>query len=70
MANAWNSGDGEAYADLFAEDCDYVAFDGTHLSGRSANARHHQALFDTVLVGSRLVLGGRRLSVSSGRTSR
>ena len=36
MAQAWNGGDGAAYAALFTEDCDYVAFDGTHLKGRQA----------------------------------
>jgi uncharacterized protein (TIGR02246 family) len=46
------------YGRLFAEDCDYVAFDGTHLRGRQANAEHHQRLFDTVLRGTRLMFEG------------
>jgi len=50
----WNRGDGAAYAAVFTEDCDYVAFDGTRLIGRDANAHAHQTLFDTVLHGSRL----------------
>jgi uncharacterized protein (TIGR02246 family) len=58
MTAAWNRGDGEAYAALFTDDSDYIAFDGTHLRGRTANARHHQALYDTVLRGSRLVFEG------------
>jgi uncharacterized protein (TIGR02246 family) len=58
MTAAWNRGDGEVYAALFTDDSDYIAFDGTHLRGRTANARHHQALYDTVLRGSRLVFEG------------
>jgi uncharacterized protein (TIGR02246 family) len=55
MEHAWNTADGAAYAAVFTPDCDYVAFDGTHLRGRDANARHHQQLFDSVLRDTRLV---------------
>lgn len=58
LAESWNRHDGAAYASSFTPDSDYVAFDGTHLRGREANARHHQQLFDTVLRGSRLVFEG------------
>lgn len=51
---SWNRNDGTDYASAFTEDCDYIAFDGTHLKGRKTNAEHHQLLFDTVLRGSRL----------------
>jgi uncharacterized protein (TIGR02246 family) len=37
MTESWNAGDGAAYGELFTEDCDYVAFDGTHLKGREQN---------------------------------
>lgn len=50
----WNRGDGSAYAALFTEDSDYVAFDGTHFRGRQVNADNHQRLFDTFLKGSTL----------------
>ena len=56
LEEAWNRGDGFSYAALFTEDCDYIAFDGTHLTGRRANARHHDKLFDSILYGSRLRL--------------
>jgi uncharacterized protein (TIGR02246 family) len=55
LADAWNRNDADAYAKLFADDCDYVAFDGSHLKGRAANAESHRALFKTVLKGSRAV---------------
>jgi uncharacterized protein (TIGR02246 family) len=55
LAEAWNRNDGAAYAALFTEDGDYVAFDGTHLKGREENARHHDRLFEGVLRGTRLV---------------
>jgi uncharacterized protein (TIGR02246 family) len=58
MTAAWNRGDGEAFGRLFTDDCDCIAFDGTHLKGRAENIRHHQALFDTVLRGSRALFEG------------
>lgn len=58
LAEAWNRHDGEAYAALFTEDCDYITFDGNHLKGRQQNARHHQRAFDTVLRGTRLLFEG------------
>jgi uncharacterized protein (TIGR02246 family) len=58
MEHAWNTGDAGAYAASFTENSDYIAFDGTHLRGRGANARHHQQLFDSVLRNARLVFEG------------
>jgi uncharacterized protein (TIGR02246 family) len=58
MSEAWDAGDAVTYGELFTADCDYVAFDGTHLKGRDENVRHHQALFDTVLKDSRLFFEG------------
>ena len=52
---AWGRGDGRAYGDLFTDDADYVAFDGSRTVGRAAIAASHQALFDTWLKGTRLV---------------
>src|SRR5262245_29465227 len=55
LERSWNDGNGDAYAAAFTEDSDYVAFDGTRLRGRVANAGHHAQLFASVLRGSRLV---------------
>ena len=55
LVESWDRGDGAAYAACFTQDSEYVAFDGTRLVGREANARHHQQLFDGFLKGSRLV---------------
>jgi uncharacterized protein (TIGR02246 family) len=52
---AWGRGDAVAYAAFFTEDSDYVAFDGTHLRGRAANAELHAKLFEGVLRGTRIV---------------
>lgn len=54
LTAAWNAGDGAAYGGHFTNDCDYIAFDGTHLRGREQNISLHQRLYDTVLRGSRL----------------
>lgn len=55
MTEAWNRGDGAGFAADFAEDAEFVAFDGTVLSGHAAIVAFHQPLFDTVLKGTRLV---------------
>jgi uncharacterized protein (TIGR02246 family) len=54
MHDAWRQGDAAAYAACLTDDADYVVFDGTRLRGRHDNAAQHQALFDTLLRGSRL----------------
>jgi uncharacterized protein (TIGR02246 family) len=58
MSESWDRGDAGAYGDLFSDESDYVAFDGTTLSGRPANVAHHRFLFDTILKGTRLVFEG------------
>jgi uncharacterized protein (TIGR02246 family) len=39
MMDGWNKGSGEAFAAVFAEDGEQVAFDGTHFQGASGNRR-------------------------------
>ena len=43
LIDAW--GDTDAYAALFTEDGDYVAFDGSHARGRTEIASAHRPLF-------------------------
>ena len=52
---AWTDGDAQAYGTCFTDDCDYVAFDGTHARGREAVIESHDKLFPGVLVGGALV---------------
>ncbi|MBN8735532.1 MAG: SgcJ/EcaC family oxidoreductase [Xanthomonadales bacterium] len=54
LRDAWAQGDGEAYAACFAEDSDYITYNGMHLHGRKENAQLHRALFRGVLKGSRI----------------
>jgi uncharacterized protein (TIGR02246 family) len=54
MADAWNRGNGDGFAARFADDADFVAFEGTHLLGRRQIALFHQHVFDTVAKGSRI----------------
>ncbi|RUR76488.1 SgcJ/EcaC family oxidoreductase [Chlorogloeopsis fritschii PCC 9212] len=54
MIDAWNKGSGEDFAAPFAENADFVAFEGTHLKGRQEIASFHQQLFDTSVKGTRL----------------
>lgn len=51
----WNAGSGEAFAAPFAEDADFIAFDGTRFRGRDEIARSHDPLFRTHMRGTRLV---------------
>jgi uncharacterized protein (TIGR02246 family) len=55
LMDGWNSGDGNAFAAPFAEDADFVAFDGSYFKGRQEIATFHQMLFDQFLRGTRLV---------------
>jgi len=61
LMDGWNRGSGASFAAPFAEDAQFVAFDGTHLRGRGQIASTHQPLFDKWLKGTRLV--GQVLSV-------
>jgi uncharacterized protein (TIGR02246 family) len=54
LQNAWARGDGAAYAQCFAEQSDYITFNGMHLHGRTENAALHSALFRGVLRGTKL----------------
>jgi uncharacterized protein (TIGR02246 family) len=54
MADAWNTGDGVAFAAPFAADADFVAFEATHLKGRQEIAAFHVHAFETVVKGSHL----------------
>jgi uncharacterized protein (TIGR02246 family) len=54
LLDDWGRGDGDAYGSRFTDDADYVAFDGTRTSGRSAIAASHQQLFDKYLQGTQL----------------
>lgn len=55
LLDAWGAGDATAYAALFTEDADYIAFDGVNQKGRAAILAGHQPLFERFLKGSRLV---------------
>src|SRR5215212_912395 len=55
LMDGWNQGSGAAFAAIFAEDGDLVAFDGTHFKGREEIAPFHQQLFDKWMKGTRLV---------------
>lgn len=54
MIEAWNAGDGAAFAAPFTDSADFIAFEGTRLKGRARIAAFHQDVFDTVIKGSRL----------------
>ncbi len=55
LMDGWNRGSGAAFAAVFTEDGDLVAFDGTHFKGRREIEPSHQELFDRWTKGTRLV---------------
>jgi uncharacterized protein (TIGR02246 family) len=55
LIDGWNRGSGEGFASPFAEDADFVGFDGTYFKGREEIASFHKMLFGRILVGTRLV---------------
>jgi uncharacterized protein (TIGR02246 family) len=54
VLEGWNTGSGERFAAPFTDPCDFIAFDGTHLTSREQIATVHQELFDKWLRGTRL----------------
>jgi uncharacterized protein (TIGR02246 family) len=52
LEQAWNAGDGEAFARPFAEDADFVNIRGQHFRTRPIIAAGHQTIFDTIYQGS------------------
>ncbi|MFC5862787.1 SgcJ/EcaC family oxidoreductase [Acidicapsa dinghuensis] len=54
LCEAWEAGDGKAYAALFSEDAQYVTAPGQRLHGREAIATSHQQIFDTIFKNSKL----------------
>ncbi|WP_433431482.1 SgcJ/EcaC family oxidoreductase [Nonomuraea sp. CA-141351] len=54
LEDAWNRGDGNAYGECFTADASYTTFVGTVYHGREDLASGHQALFDTVLKGTKM----------------
>ena len=53
LEQAWNAGDGHAYAAPFTDDALFVNIYGTVIRGREAIAGGHQHIFDTIYAGSR-----------------
>jgi uncharacterized protein (TIGR02246 family) len=54
LRDAWDRGDGEAYASVFSEDAQYVNAPGERVYGRKAIAESHQHVFNTIFKGSKL----------------
>jgi uncharacterized protein (TIGR02246 family) len=54
LREAWESGDGEAYASVFSEDAQYVNAPGERVYGKKAIAESHQKIFDTFFKGTKL----------------
>ena len=51
---AWNEGDAERLASVFAEDADFTAVNGLRVHGRDFIRRGHDELFRTLFKGTRL----------------
>ena len=80
LAETWNRMDGDAFADLFAEDAVFVDIKANRDNGRDAIAERHRWLFEGVfrgtsigydlidarMIGSGLALGHIRAHVDTG----
>jgi uncharacterized protein (TIGR02246 family) len=53
LTEAWNAGDGVAFARCFTADADFVNIFALHVVGREAVAKQHQLIFDSIYRGSR-----------------
>ena len=65
LEDAWNAGDGMAFAEPFSEDADFVTIRGEHLRGRHAIGAGHAGIFRTIYAGSR-----NRYTIESSRLVR
>lgn len=54
MEEAWNAGDGAAFAAPFTEDADFVDYRGIHHHGRQAIEDGHRHILGTFYRGSRM----------------
>ena len=54
LRDAWDRGDGEAYASVFSDDAQYVNALGERVHGRKSIAETHQKIFDTFFKGTKL----------------
>ncbi len=52
LQEAWNGGDGEAFAAPYVDDAEFVTVQGQRVTGRRAIAAGHQGIFDTIYAGS------------------
>jgi uncharacterized protein (TIGR02246 family) len=55
LMDGWNAGSAEGFAAPFADEFDFVAFDGVRFQQREEFVRFHAPLFKTHLKGTRLV---------------
>ena len=54
LERGWNEGNGDAFAEPFTEDADFVDLRGSHHRGRVPIAKGHQGIFDSIYRGSRI----------------
>jgi uncharacterized protein (TIGR02246 family) len=54
LQSAWNHGDAQAFAGLFADGADFIHILGGHGRGRTAVAAAHEALFSGIYRGSKV----------------
>lgn len=69
LYDAWARGDGEGYAACFAQESDYITFNGIHLRGRAENAELHGSLFRSVLKGTKLLAEIENIELLSSRVA-
>ena len=66
---AWNAGDSIAWADLFAEDADFIHIMGGHFTGRGTIEAGHRTIFDTFYKGSRNQLAVEKIRAAGQDTA-
>jgi uncharacterized protein (TIGR02246 family) len=54
FVDAWNRGDGDGFASVFADDADFTSINLTQISGRASIAASHNQIFATVYNGTRV----------------
>jgi uncharacterized protein (TIGR02246 family) len=61
LEDAWAAGDGKKFAGNFTEDSDLTVWNGMYLTGRKANEKGHQQIFDTFYKGTEIRVKVRKI---------
>jgi uncharacterized protein (TIGR02246 family) len=61
MVQGWNAKSGARFAQVFAEDADYVVINGSYVKGRAEIEKQHDAIFKTIFKDTAITLNTKQI---------